>query len=253
MKTKTIIALFLFVQACWMQSGAQQLYNMGFDTWSKQGVSWNPFPKDATESQRVWDTANRGIRFFRINVAEPEYEHVAVPGPGKAAANLSSRNLLWGFVTGNLYVGKFVRIVNLSGVEMLNGAPFSGRPKSLSGYYHYLPGKVDYTDKEHEDRKGKTDCGQIEISLFGWSAPLRIVSNDGPTPDPEKDPPLIGRAILKLEKATDGYVHFEIPIRYRSSAMPTYVGINVLSSALGEFFTGSSESVLYVDELEFKY
>lgn len=250
MKAMTLIAAALLLS---LQAGAQQLYNMGFDIWSKQGVSWNPFPKDAPDSQRVWDTANRGIRFFRINVAEPEYKHVAVSGPGKAAAKLTSRNLLWGFVTGNLYVGRFVRVVNFAGVEMYNGAPFSGRPKSLSGYYHYLPGSIDNVGKEYPSLKGKTDSGRIEVSLYGWSAPQHVVSNDGPTPDPEKDPALIGRAVLKLDKATDGYVHFEIPIHYRSGATPTYVGINVLSSALGEYFTGSSETVLYVDELEFKY
>ena len=58
---------------------------------------------------------------------------------------------------------------------------------------------------------------------------------------------------MKLTKATDDYVHFEIPIVYRKDATPTYVGISLLSSALGEFFTGSSNSVLYVDELQFNY
>ncbi len=253
MKTKTRILLLLLVQACWMQAGAQQLYNMGFDTWSRQGVSWNPFPKDAPESQRVWDSANRGIRLFRINVAEPEYGHVAVPGPGKCAAKLSSRNILWGFVTGNLYVGRFVRVVNFAGIEMYNGAPFRGRPKSLSGYYHYIPGTIDYADKAHQDLKGKADSGQIDITLYGWSAPLHTVTTDGPTPDPEKDPALIGRAVLRLDKATDGYVHFDIPIHYYSDDIPTYVGINIFSSLLGECFTGSSQTVLYVDEFEFQY
>lgn len=250
MKRSITIVLTLLVCVC---AGAQQLYNMDFDQWSRQGVSWNPFPKDAASEERTWDSANRGIRFFRINVAEPEYEHVAVPGPGKAAAKLVSRNILWGFVTGNLYVGRFVRVVNFAGIEMYNGAPFSGRPKSLSGYYHYIPGIIDFADSKHQEMKGKADVGQIEIALYGWPEPLHIVTTDGPTPDPEKDPALIGRAVLRLDRATDGYVRFELPIEYRSDAVPTYVGINVISSALGESFTGSSKTVLYLDEFEFKY
>ena len=71
--------------------------------------------------------------------------------------------------------------------------------------------------------------------------------------DPEADPHLIGRGVLKLTKATNGYVHFEIPIEYRRDATPTYVGISILSSMLGEYFTGSSNTVLYIDELQFNY
>jgi hypothetical protein len=41
------------------------------------------------------------------------------------------------FATGNLYTGKFVKIIGMSGAEMYHGVPFKGRPKSLSGYVHY--------------------------------------------------------------------------------------------------------------------
>lgn len=237
---------------CWT-CGAQQLYNMNFDHWSRQGVSWNPFPEDAGARERVWDTANRGLKPLGINVTTPEREHVAVAGPGKAAARVASRNLLWGFIAGNLYTGRFVRVVKFSGVEMYNGTPFRGRPKSLSGYYHYLPGVIDFARDPYKSRKGQTDNGLIEVALYAWPEASHIVTNDGPVPDPEQDPLLVGRAVLKLTRATDGYVHFELPIEYRSDAMPTYVGISVLSSAQGEHFTGSSKTVLYVDEFRFNY
>lgn len=64
---------------CWT-CGGQQIYNMSFDHWSRQGVSWNPFPDGAGMRQRVWDTANRGLRPLGINVTTPEREHVAVAG-----------------------------------------------------------------------------------------------------------------------------------------------------------------------------
>ena len=91
------------------------------------------------------------------------------------------------------------------------------------------------------------------MALYAWPEASHIVTTDGPVPDPEKDPLLVGRAVLKLTRATDGYVHFELPIEYRSDAVPTYVGISILSSALGEHFTGSSKTVLYVDEFRFNY
>ena len=246
-------ASIIFVILCLCQAlHAQQLYNMGFDTWSRQGLSWNPFPKGVGEEQRVWDSVNRCMKVLGINTTTPEYEHVAVPGPGKAAAKIVSRKITWAFAAGSLFTGHFIRVVNFSGIEMDSGTPFTGRPKSLSGYVHYLPGTINHARDPYLSRKGKTDNGQIEVALYDWPKVLRFVTNDGHF-DPEADAHLIGRGVLLLTKATDGYVHFEIPIEYKRDATPTYVGINILSSALGEYFTGSSGSVLYIDELQFNY
>lgn len=231
---------------------AQQLYNMSLDEWSKQGRSWNPFPKDASEEQLVWDSANRGMKVLGVNTTMPEYEHVAVPGSGKAAAKIVSRNVTWAFAAGSLFTGHFIRVVNFSGIEMDSGTPFKGRPKSLSGYYHYQPGTINHAKEPYLSKKGETDNGQIEVALYDWPKVLRFVTNDGHY-DPESDPHLIGRGVLTLTQATDGYVHFEIPIKYRRDTTPTYVGLNILSSALGEYFTGSSNTVLYIDELQFNY
>ena len=247
-KVSVILAILCLCQVL----QAQQLYNMDFDVWSKQGLSWNPFPKEASEDQLVWDSANRGMKVLGINTTMPEYEHVAVPGPGKAAAKIVSRNITWCFAAGSLYTGHFYRVVKFSGIEMDNGTPFTGRPKSLSGYYHYLPGVINYAKEPYVSRKGETDNGQIEVALYDWPEVLHLVTNDG-VYNPEADPHLIGRGVLTLTQATDGYVHFEIPIEYRRDATPTYVGISILSSALGEYYTGSSHTVLYVDELQFNY
>lgn len=231
---------------------AQQLYNMNLDVWSKQGPSWNPFPKGATSEQLVWDSANRGMKVFGINTTMPEYEHVAVPGPGKAAAKIVSRKITWCFAAGSLYTGHFYRVVKFSGIEMDNGTPFTDRPKSLSGYYHYLPGVINYAKEPYLFMKGKTDNGQIEVALYDWPHVLHRVTNESRFA-PEADPHLVGRGVLTVTQATDGYVHFELPIQYVRNATPTYVGISLLSSALGEFFTGSTNSVLYIDELQFNY
>jgi hypothetical protein len=247
-KISVILAILCLCQAL----QAQQLYNMSFDVWSKQGRSWNPFPKEASEEQRVWDSANRGMKVLGVNTTTPEYEHVAVPGPGKAAAKIVSQNVTWTFAAGSLFTGHFIRVVNFSGIEMDSGTPFTGRPKSLSGYYHYLPGTINHAKEPYLSRKGKADNGQIEVALYDWPQVLRFVTNDGHF-DPEADPHLIGRGVLLLTRATDGYVHFEIPIEYRRDATPTYVGINILSSALGEYYTGSSNTVLYIDEFQFNY
>ena len=183
----------------------------------------------------------------------PEYRHLAVPGEGKAAAKIVSKKVVWAFVAGNLYNGRFGRIVRLSGAELFFGVPFTARPRSLSGYFHYIPATVDYAREPHLDMKGKTDIGRIEVILTDWDKPYHIITNDEQFINAETDPHVIGRGYIELKKDTGGYVSFEIPIRYRSGKTPRYAVITAASSWYGDAFTGGSGSTLYVDEFRFNY
>ncbi len=251
MKKKAFISLLAVLLAASMQ--AQQVYNMDFDHWSKSSGAWNPYPKGAAEPLRVWDTANKGLSLLGVNGTMPEYGHVAVAGEGKAAAKIVSRKVVWAFVAGNLYTGRFVRIVNFSGAELDFGVPFTARPKSLSGYVHYIPKTVDYARKPYLDRKGKLDEGYVEVILTDWDHPDKVVTNDGGFVDGEHDPHVIGRAVLDLTRDTGGYIPFEIPIEYKNGKTPKYVVITAASSRFGAYFTGGTGSTLYVDEFRFNY
>ena len=225
---------------------AQQLYNMGFDQWSKSSGAWNLYPKEASNSQLVWDTANHGLSLLGINGTTPEYKHVAVPGKGKAAVKVESKKVLWAFVAGNLYTGRFIRIVDFAGAELEFGVPFKSRPKSLSGYVHYA--RAPYLHM-----KGKTDVGRIEVILTDWDKPYHIVTNNEKFIDGATDPHVIGRAVLDLKEDTGGYIPFEIPFVYKNGKTPKYVVITVASSWYGAYFTGGSGSTVYVDEFRFNY
>lgn len=251
MKKKILISLLTVLLAAPMQ--AQQVYNMDFDVWSKSSGAWNLYPKGAPDSRKVWDTANKGLSLLGINGTTPEYDHVAVPGQGKAAAKIVSRKVVWAFVAGNLYTGRFVRIVNFAGAELDFGVPFTARPKSLSGYVHYIPKKIDYAKAPYQGKKGKLDEGYVEVILTDWDHPDKIVTNDGGFVDGATDPHVIGRAVLDLTKDTGGYIPFEIPFEYRNGKTPRYVVITATSSRYAAFFTGGSGSTLYVDEFRFNY
>ena len=230
-----------------------QVYNMNFDTWSKTSGAWNLYSEKPTAGQKVWDTANHGLSLLGINGTLPEYKHVAVSGQGKAAAKIVSKKVVWAFVAGNLYTGWFGKIVKLSGAELNFGVPFSARPKSLSGYVHYIPAAVDYAREPYLDMKGKTDVGRVEVILTDWEKPYHIVTNYEKFIDGATNPHVIGRAVLDLTKDTGGYIHFDIPIEYRNGKTPTFVVITAAASKFGAFFTGGSGSTLYVDEFRFNY
>lgn len=233
--------------------GGPQLYNMNFDSWCKTGGVWRLYAKDASAGQKIWDSANPGLSKLGINSSTPEYEHVAVAGEGKAAVRIESKKVPFAFVAGNVFSGKYIGLVDLSGVETMLGAPFTARPKALSGYYHYKPGKVNYTDDEHASMKGKSDQALIEVLLMDWDKPYRQISTENGFINSDTDPHIIGRARIVVTKATSGYVHFEVPFEYRNGKTPRYVSFAITSSRYGGYGTGASGSVLYADEFEFKY
>ena len=231
----------------------EQVYNFSFDTWSKTKGAWGLYPENATEKQKVWGNVNHGTSFLGINTTTPEYEHVAVKGKGKAAAKVISRSIMGTFATGNLYTGKFVKIIGMSGAEMYHGTPFKGRPKSLSGYVHYQPGKIDAVKAPYKNLKGTMDKGQIEVALYSWKQPRHFLSTEGASTPAQKDPDIVAYGSLVLDKDTGGYIPFTIDLKYVNDKEPGYLFIAILSSNLGEFFTGSTKSVIYVDEFQFNY
>ena len=253
MKQRISIAIMVLTLCGALSAAAQQLDYMNFDRWSKSDGVWYPYPASATDGHKTWDSANKGLSLLGINSTTPEYDHVAVAGKGKAAAKLESKKVLWAFVGGNLFTGHFEKVVGTSGAQISFGVPFHARPRSLTGYFHYIPGTVNYAKPPYAAMKGRQDQGFIEIFLTDWTEPYFIDSTKGNFLDIEKDPHVIGFGVLNLKEGTEGYIPFEIPVKYRSGKTPTHIVIICTPSRYGEFYTGSSKSVLYVDEFRLNY
>ena len=245
-KVIVIIAWLSFVGAVSLQ-GQTQMKNLSLDQWEKRGKVWYALH---------WDSGNKGTSTVGKNVTEPEEHFVAVKGKGKKAARLKSQFVgvlgIGKFASACIYSGQFVKVVGTSGSQFSFGVPFTGRPKSLHGYYAYTPGIIDYAGKGMKSKLGQRDEGRIEIYITTWDKPYLIDNTKGLTLNP-KSPGVIGYAQLTLRAATDGYVEFDIPVVYTSDTMPTYGGIMVSSSRWGGTFTGSTGTVLYLDELELRY
>lgn len=251
MKIRSII-LSVAIALAGLSAGAQQLPNMSFDQWSKKGGGWNPYPKDSQTT--TWDTANHGLSLFGINGASPEYEHVAVPGKGKAAVKVETKQAFGILVAGTVYTGKFLKIVKMSGAKILMGVPFTGRPKSLSGYIHYIPGKIDVASKGMQRHIGTTDNARIEISLR--EGDFEIMDSTADNFQNEKGanyPGTVGHGVMDFKKDTGGYIRFEIPIDYLNDHTPSNIVISATSSRYAQQYTGSTSSVMYLDELKLNY
>ena len=226
---------------------------MSLDDWHKSKGVWYPCSKDMASKPSVWDSGNAGLHMLGLSSVTPEYEHVAVPGEGKAAARIESKKVAWAFVAGNLFSGRFCKLIDMKGADTYLGTPFKARPKSLSGYYHYKPRKISSVQEPYEDLEGKTDEGLIEVLLVDWDKPRHQITHIDGFIDSDNDPHIIGRAQLIIKRATKDYVEFEIPFVYRNGKTPGYAVFTLTGSRFGNADTGAAGTVLYIDELKFNY
>ena len=239
-----------------------QLPNMNFDQWWLDGAVWYPFAQNAPESERVWDSANKGAAQFIGSSTTPEDEDVI---SGRAVKMVSK----WAavkFAAGNLYTGHFNGLVGLSGADLDWGVPFQSKPKALKGWYKY-DSKPITRKNNAEVAPTENDKCQLQVLLISTERPYKVLPVDGmngPTYDGklvdlETDPTVIARAIVNLDGTdtdADGkadWVEFELPLEYRDYRTPTYVVVTAASSYLGDYFTGGEGSTMYVDEFEFVY
>lgn len=226
-----------------------QLYNFSFDEWYLSGKVWYPYPENATDLQKVWDSANKGAATFIGSSTTPD-DSESVSGK---SVRMESKYAVIAFAAGNLYTGSFDKIAGI-GAELDWGTPFDSRPKALKGYYKYSPKPIDRVKSPYEGMMGKMDKCQIQVLLTDWEKPFHINTTAGKFVDVAGDPAIIAHAVLESDEPTDGFVEFTLPLEYRDlERKPTYVVVSACASSLGDYFTGGVGSVLHVDEFEFLY
>ncbi|MBR5103916.1 MAG: PCMD domain-containing protein [Bacteroidales bacterium] len=225
--------------------------NMGFDAWYQSDGVWYPNPDSGNF---WWDTANGGSKAVNVFPTSPEYNHKI---GGDAAAKLESKSVaLVGLAAGNIYTGRFVKaITSLTdpGAELDWGVSYTSRPLALKGYVDYTPGTVNQTNAPYNNMSGKPDIASVQVFITDWSAPFRISTASGKFVDTANDSGIIAYGIMDFNQ-TNGYIEFTIPLTYRSTTrQPRYIVIAASASKYGDYFTGSTSSVMYVDEFSFVY
>jgi|LAHS01.1.fsa_nt_gb hypothetical protein len=249
---------YQYIAICGSQAGATktfktedatQLENSSFDTWYKEGTTWYP-NIDLTAAHYIWDSGNKGENSLgEKNPTCPE-ETIVVKGK---AAKLQSLSIVSVFAAGNLFTGHYVSTSGLS-AKLSFGIPFTSRPQGLHGYYNYQPGVIDKTDSPYDSYKGKTDSCQIYALLTDWTEPFIANSANQTFIDYYNDPNIIARCQLLDGTNTGGYKEFNLKFEYLSTTrIPKYILVVATSSHRGDYFTGSTQSILYVDEFELVY
>lgn len=232
---------------------APQIGNSSFDEWYKNGKNQYASSEQSFNNGSFWwDSGNGGANSIgEKNPTSPEIVNVK---KGKAA-NLASTAVMNIFAAGNIYTGRFNKILGASGAELSFGRPFTGRPSQLKGFYKYTPGKITHTKKEFI-KLGAQDSCTLYVMLTDWRTPFTVNTKEEQFVN-LSDPKIIAYGILpnSLSSKTMGaYEEFNIDIQYRTlTRIPTHVLVVASASKYGDYFTGSTSSILLLDEFELIY
>lgn len=250
--------------------------NLGFEDWvslSGQSPTGN---KNYTSPNRdannvYWESGNLGAAAANKTLTQ-ETTETALSGSKKAALlkSLNAEIIGFGaFAAGSVFSG-YVDKVSTSGANLMYGRPYQGYPTYLRGYYKYIPGIVnEYGKFTPEDviKSGDPDECVINIALTTRQH-LVVSMKDQVIPYPYDDPSVFAHGTYASGKTEDltgetpkedirnGYAPFKIRLDYRSfpkAGEKVYILIMAASSRYGEYFTGSTNSVMYIDEFSLDY
>ena len=229
----------------------QTLYNMNFDEWYSEGKVYYPYTNGANPT--IWDCANTATASFGVVAASKSYTTPSDYAIKGKSALLESAYVVIKFAAGNLYTGKFLERVGTKGARLNWGVPFESRPVALKGYYDYTSGTIDRAQSPYST--GGQDRCSIQIILTDWDEPALIDTPENLFVDVSmNNKSIIAYGKIESDVTTNGYKEFTLPLEYRDlTRTPKYIVIACCSSYLGDYFTGSTSSKLYVDEFSFEY
>jgi len=248
----------------------RQLPNNGFETCSQAESRnyyslYDPASSVPELAAKWWDSGNAGSTTVgaSYSICTPDTEDFK---EGHASIRMNSRNVVIKFAAGNMFSGEFAGVIGTQGGKVNFGRPFTLRPRALKLWLKYKSGTVDcigtYPDSDPV-KMGDNDRGTVYVALGDWDyhkyggspeSPVQVNTTDKSTlfrPDSEA---VIAYGSWNATSSTDGWIEVEIPLVYSSvTRRPTHIIVSCAASALGDYFTGSSQSVLWVDDMRLIY
>lgn len=240
----------------------QPIPNGDMSGWSMTGGF--AFPNAAGES--FWSSGNNTMTKTLCTSTDVKF------GKSAPAAKLTSTNMLV-LAAGNLFTGEFAYKSFTGTVQFGQTYAFTARPSAMKVKYHAHVGTVDKVRTSGDIcpyiKKGDPDMARIFVAIVDWNAPHEVVSGMTTTKgawDPEKgidnvsEGKILGYGSLWITQSTDGedmqdaeldivwYDHETRPAEGKYSLV-----ISCACNAYGDYFTGCSKNVMYVDDFEWVY
>lgn len=249
---------------------ARQMPNAGFEVISnaesdKYYSFYDPMSSILECQTKWWCTGNKGSTTVgsSYSITNPDGNDKK---EGNYSVRLESQYVIVKFAAGNIFVGEFGKVMGTSGGTVNFGRPWTLRPRKLSLWLKYENGPIDKFNGAPDNdpvKEGDMDRCQVFIALGDWDyrdyggtpdSPVQINTTDKTTFFNPQSENVIGYGSYTTDKATNGWIKVEIPIEYTSkSQKPTHIIVSCASSMLGDYFTGSTKSKLWLDDMQLEY
>lgn len=230
------------------------LSNAGFEEWSTN--SKGAYIPASGGVVSFWDTGNHGSITMNKNVTEPTESPVH---SGSYAARLKSQFVGIGsigkFAAGNLFAGTFDGTDGTDGILTFGRAFNGSRPVKLRGYVYYHPGSVNYSST-NDLPKGQTDIGTVYVALTSQQVTVKTKTKELFEPTASYVLAYGAMDFTSDYGSSSALREFEVTLDYRQASQlvrAKYLVIVASASKYGDYFTGSSESVMVIDDLELVY
>ncbi len=248
-----------------------QLPNSGFETFSNAESSkyysfFDPASSDPALQTKWWGCGNKGSTTVGSSFAITKPDDTEKV-EGKYSLKMESQYVIIKFAAGNVFSGEYVKTIGMSGGVINMGRPFSLRPRKLTVWLKYKSGKIQqktlggYPDDDVV-KVGDNDRGTVWVALGDWSpkeyggsadSPVEVNTTKKETFFDSKGPNVIAYGNFVANHDME-WTKVEIPLEYVStSRRPTHIIVSCAASMLGDYFTGSPDSILWVDDFKLEY
>ena len=237
-----------------------QIPNGDMELWSDAGGVVFPYAAGASP---FWLTGNEGAAMAGATLTKAS-EDVRPGSIGKYSAYLKSQKAsvmgIGKFAAGNLFVGTF-SMSGLNGtVSFGRDFKFTAKPKSLSFWMKHNEGNIDEKGSGAPADATGVDKATIMVIITSWDKPYAVNTADTSTffsmADLATMEGVIGYASLEKRESNTEWTEYTIDITYREdmkNVKPKKLVVSFTPSGFGDYFTGSTSSWMYVDDIVFNY
>ena len=230
-----------------------QIPDAGFESWSTAGDSARC--PAANPNAPFWDTGNHATAGLVGKQLTVDSDDVRSGATGRYSAHLASIKAAWmgigKFAAGNLFVGRFVGVSGTDGiVEFGREFNFSARPKKVRFWVKNNQGTIN-----EGSHKSGTDLAKV-YCCFSDRKYTVDTSNQNTFFNPAfSTEGIMAVATWETTESNTEWTMIELDIDYKEgvTSKPTHLVMTFTCSGYGDYYTGSTNSWMMVDDVEFVY
>lgn len=236
-----------------------QIPNGDMESWSTSNNIIFPYAAGASP---FWLTGNEGGAMAGATLTQSSTD--VRPGTtGQYSAYLQSQFAsvmgIGKFAAGNLFVGTFSMSGMNGTVSFGRDFNFTAKPKSLSFWMKHNEGTINQNAGTPAEATG-TDKASMYVLITNWDAPYAVNTADTSTfftmADFATMEGVIGYGYLEKRESATEWAEYTLDITYREDmkdVKPKKLVVSFTPSGFGDYFTGSTDSWMYVDDIVLNY